>query len=118
MFQRAPGGEVVDAEETDVYVVNADGSEEQLLAAGAGPGRWSPDGSEVSIFCCDDGVAAHFSTSSPARSDGSSKPDPTWIRTAAFGVVSRWRAPVLRGLRLDDPSRNGIYTVGPATAVT
>ena len=60
MFQRAPGGEVLEAEEVDLWVVNADGSEEQLLVAGAYPGRWSPDGSEVSIFCCDDGGAAHL----------------------------------------------------------
>jgi hypothetical protein len=52
MFQRAPGVEVVGEVETDVYVVNADGSESdvELLFAGGSAGRWSPDSSEVSIF--------------------------------------------------------------------
>jgi hypothetical protein len=32
MFQRAPGGEVVEADETNVYVMSADGNEGPLLA--------------------------------------------------------------------------------------
>jgi hypothetical protein len=55
MFQRAPGVEVVGDVDTDVYVVNADRSESdvELLFAGGSVGRWSPDSSELSTFCCD-----------------------------------------------------------------
>src|SRR5262245_34387207 len=63
MFQRAPGGEVTGEIETDVYLVDAGGSESdvELFFEDGGAGRWSPDGREVSVFCCDDpGVVAHI----------------------------------------------------------
>ena len=111
MFQRAPGGEVVDAEETDVYVVNADGSEEQLLAAGAQPGRWSPDGSEVSIFCCDDGGAAHLLNPDTGEVRRLEKRIPRWIRTAAAAWSPDGERLSCEAYGVDDPSLNGIYSV-------
>ena len=42
-----------------IFTVNVDGSGIEEVAAGQG-GRWSPDGTEISIFCCDDGMTAHF----------------------------------------------------------
>ena len=56
VFQR-----VVDptSEEPVIFTVNVDGSGIEEVAAGQG-GRWSPDGTEISIFCCDDGMTAHF----------------------------------------------------------
>ena len=89
MFGRAPGGEVVEAEEIDLYVVNADGSEEQLLVAGAYPGRWSPDGSEVSIFCCDDGGAAHLLNPDTGEVRRLEQADPTLESYCWLGLVSR-----------------------------
>ena len=49
-------------EESVTYTVNPDGSHVQQLFADAPSGRprWSPDGTEIQIFCCDDGMAAHF----------------------------------------------------------
>jgi len=114
MFQRAPGGEVVEAEETDVYVVNADGSEEQLLAAGAGPGRWSPDGSEVSIFCCDDGGAAHLLNPDTGEVRRLEPQDPT-LETYCGGAWSPdGERLVCETFGVDDPSLNGMYSIRAA----
>src|SRR6266498_4822773 len=48
--------------DTFTYTVNPDGSHVQQLfsAHPSNTPHWSPDGSEVAIFCCDDGMAAHF----------------------------------------------------------
>ena len=111
VFARAPGGEVVDAEAVDLWMTSADGTEEELLMAGAYPGRWSPDGADVSIFCCDDGGAAHLlnpesgdirrlEQADPALDSfcgGAWSPDGARLSCEAYGV--------------DDPSLNGIYSV-------
>ena len=53
-FEPAVGGTVT-------YTVNPDGSHVQpLFARGSEFPHWSPDGNQVSIFCCDDGMAAHI----------------------------------------------------------
>src|SRR5688572_21485435 len=38
-------------EESDLYTVNPDGSDLQLLTEDAIMGTWSPDGAEISVFC-------------------------------------------------------------------
>ncbi len=44
-----------------VYRVNPDGSQLQLVFDHSADGpHWSPDGTEVSFFCCDDGMIAHI----------------------------------------------------------
>ena len=46
---------------TLIYSVNPDGSQtSQLFDEVAEGPRWSPDGTEIAIFCCDDGMAAHI----------------------------------------------------------
>ena len=113
MFQRAPGGEVVGEVETDVYVVAADGSESdvELLFAGGGAGRWSPDGSEVSVFCCDDGMVAHLVDVVTGDVRGVETPDPTLELHCDFGWSPDGERLVCEGYGVDDPSRNGIYSV-------
>ena len=113
MFQRAPGGEVVGEVETDVYVVAADGSERdvELLFAGGGAGRWSPDGSEVSVFCCDDGMVAHLVDVVTRDVRGVETPDPTLELHCDFGWSPDGERLVCEGYGVDDPSRNGIYSV-------
>ena len=112
MFQRAPGGEVVGEVETDVYVVEADGSESdvELLFAGGGAGRWSPDGSEVSVFCCDDGMAAHIVDVVTGDVRVLEPPDPT-LETFCGALVSDGERLVCEGYGVDDPNRNGIYSI-------
>jgi TolB protein len=115
-----PDGRIVfvrgDPEEGDsfTYTVNPDGSgEEQLFFDGHSEGpRWSPDGTEIQIFCCDDGMVAHFVDSDTGElirtlpppdpsleifCGGSWSPDGKRISCEGFGV--------------DDPSLNGIYTI-------
>ena len=113
MFQRAPGGEVVGEVETDVYVVDADGSESdvELLVPDGGAGRWSPDGSEVSVFCCDDGMIAHIVDVVTGDVRGVETPDPTLELFCNFGWSPDGERLVCEGYGVDDPSRNGIYSV-------
>ena len=62
VFMRGDPSEGVLAGEGVTYTVNADGSgERQLFPDGDSPGPgWSPDGSQIAIFCCDNGMAAHL----------------------------------------------------------
>jgi Tol biopolymer transport system component len=102
-----------EVEDPITYSVNPDGSgERQLFFDGqSGFPRWSPDGTEIHIQCCDDGMAAHFvdTTTGELRTlpgpdpkleafcGGAWSPDGEWIACEAFGV--------------DDPSLNGIYSI-------
>ena len=102
-----------EAEEPATYTVNPDGSDEQQLFFD-GPSefpRWSPDGTEIHINCCDDGMAAHFvdTTTGDLRTlpqpaskleafcGGAWSPDGERIACEAFGV--------------DDQGLNGIYSI-------
>jgi hypothetical protein len=63
------------SEETIIYTVSLDGSDVEELAAGQF-GRWSPDGTEISIFCCDDGMTAHIVDVDTGDIRGLEPPDP------------------------------------------
>jgi Tol biopolymer transport system component len=96
---------------TAIYTVNPDGSDMRpLFTDFAEFPHWSPDGDLVSIFCCDDGMAAHFvdpdtgsfrELAPPDRSlevhCGIWSPDGKRVACGSFGV--------------DDPRRNGIYSI-------
>jgi Tol biopolymer transport system component len=112
-----PNGQIVFArfdpalDRTVTYTVNPDGSHQQQLFPGGDEfPHWSPDGSEVSIFCCDDGMAAHIVDPDTGSFRELAPPDPTlevhcgpWSADGArlacesFGVT--------------DPSRNGVYAI-------
>ena len=116
VFVRADpsAGVIAGDADTYTYAVNADGSDEQPLFSegpSAGP-RWSPGGDEIQVFCCDDGMAAHIvdpetgviRTSFPP-------PDPT-LETHCGGAWSPdGERLACEGFGVDDPSRNGIYTI-------
>lgn len=116
VFARADPSAGVRAGDADTYTytVNADGSDEQPLFSegpSAGP-RWSPGGDEIQVFCCNDGMAAHIvdpetgviRTSLPP-------PDPT-LETFCGGAWSPdGERLACGGFGVDDPSRNGIYTI-------
>jgi Tol biopolymer transport system component len=90
---------------------NPDGSHVRHLFGGASNmPHWSPDGSQVSIFCCDDGMAAHivdpdtgvFRELAPPDLTlethcGMWSPDAERLACESFGVT--------------DPGRNGIYSI-------
>ena len=102
-------------EEADVtYTIDPDGSDErQLLVEGnSGFPTWSPDGTEIHVFCCGDGMIAHIVD--PATGEllralppqdpslelfcgGSWSPDGDRLSCEGFGV--------------DDSSLTGIYTI-------
>ena len=77
----------------------------------AGAGRWSPDGSEVSVFCCDDGMVAHIVDVVTGDVRGVETPDPTLELHCDFGWSPDGERLVCEGYGVDDPSRNGIYSV-------
>jgi Tol biopolymer transport system component len=91
--------------------VNPDGSHvRRLFGRASNVPHWSPDGSQVSIFCCDDGMAAHIVDPDTGAFRELAPPDPTlethcgmWSPDAdqlaceSFGVT--------------DSGRNGIYSI-------
>jgi Tol biopolymer transport system component len=96
------------------YTVDPNGGDERklFLEGNSEFPTWSPDGTEIHVFCCGDGMVAHFvdpDTGEVVRAlpqpdpslelycGGSWSPDGKRITCAGFGV--------------DDPSLNGIYTV-------
>ena len=113
MFGRAPGGEVVEAEEIDLWVTNADGSEEQLLVAGAYPGRWSPDGSEVvDLLLRRPTSAAHLLDPDTGDVRRLEPADPTMeLHSAGSAWSPDGERLLCEGYGMDDPSLNGIYSV-------
>jgi Tol biopolymer transport system component len=114
LFQRAPCREVTEAEATNVHIVSADGSESDVesLYTDAESGRWSPDGSEVSVFCCGDpGAVAHFVDVNTGEVRTLATPDPTLELHCEFGWSPDGERVVCEGYGIDDPSGNGIYTV-------
>lgn len=113
VFMRGDPSEGVFAGEGVTYTVNADGSDlQQLFSDGpsAGP-RWSPDGTEIHIFCCDDGMAAHLVDPQTGDLRTLPPPDPT-LETFCGGAWSpdgeRLACEVFG---VDDPSLNGIYSI-------
>jgi Tol biopolymer transport system component len=96
------------------YTVNPDGSDERRLVAQGNSEfpTWSPDGTEIHVFCCNDGMVAHFidpDTGEELRAlrppdpsleifcGGAWSPDAKRVACEAFGVR--------------DASLNGIYTI-------
>jgi TolB protein len=100
--------------DTYTYTVNADGTDEQPLFS-EGPSaspRWSSNGTDIHVFCCDDGMAAHvldpetgiIQTSFPS-------PDPT-LETFCGGAWSPdGKRLACEVFGVDDPSRTGIYLI-------
>jgi Tol biopolymer transport system component len=100
-------------EEKVVYTVNPDGSDLQPLFED-GPSsrpRWSPDGTEIHIFCCGDGMAAHILDPDTGDLRTLPQPDPK-VETFCGGSWSPdGKRLTCAGFGVDDPSRNGIYSI-------
>ena len=95
-----------------IFTMNPNGSHVRELFSQGSPGLplWSPDGTQVSIQCCDDGMAAHIINVDTGSFRELAPPDPT-----LEVHCDQWSA---NGLRLacesfgvNDPSRNGIYSI-------
>jgi Tol biopolymer transport system component len=96
---------------TVTYTVNPDGSHVQpLFARGSEFPHWSPDGSQVSIFCCDDGMAAHIVDPDSGSFRELAPPDPT-LETHCGPWSPDARRLACESFGMTDPSRNGIYSI-------
>jgi Tol biopolymer transport system component len=96
---------------TVTYTVNPDGSHVQrLFARGSEGPHWSPDGSQVSIFCCDDGMAAHIVDSDNGSFRELAPPDPT-LETHCGQWSPDAQRLACESFGMTDPNRNGIYSI-------
>jgi Tol biopolymer transport system component len=101
------------AGDTFTYTVNPDGSHVQQLfsAHPSNTPHWSPDGSEVAIFCCDDGMAAHFVNPDTGSFREVAPPDPTLETHCGFSWSPDGQRLACESFGVTDPSRNGVYSI-------
>lgn len=96
-----------------IYTVNPDGSHPRQLFSnpnGAGLPHWSPDGTEVSIFCCDDGMAAHIVNPDTGSFRELAPTDPTLEVHCGWWSSDGTRL-ACESFGLTDPNRTGIWTI-------
>ena len=100
-------------EEKVTYTVNPDGSDLQPLwtdGHSSNP-EWSPDGTEIQINCCGDGMVAHIID--PETGDLRREfppPDPA-VESFCGGWSPDGKRLSCLGFGVDDPSLNGIYSI-------
>ena len=105
LFQRA---EPV-PDEAAGYTANSDGSDvEELFPAPAMVGQWSPDGTEISIFCCNDGGSAHVLNPDTCDIRGLEPAGPTLETICGAAWSPDGERLSCEGYGMDDPSINGI----------
>ena len=111
-FTRDPSlGEDEEAKVT--YTVNPDGSDlQELFTEGPSYGpRWSPDGTEIHIFCCGDGMAAHIIDPDTGDVRTLPQPDPKLEAFCGGSWSPDGKRLTCEAFGVDDPSRNGIYSI-------
>jgi Tol biopolymer transport system component len=98
--------------ETGIYTINPDGSEIQhLFSRGSEFPHWSPDGGELAIFCCDDGMAAHFLDPSTGSFRELPPPDAKLETHCGGGWSPDGQRLACESFGVNDPNRNGIYSI-------
>lgn len=95
-----------------VYTMNPDGSDTTSLfpRTAYGP-RWAPDRSEISIFCCDDGMSAHFVNLKTGALRTLNMPDPGLETFCGSAWSPDGKRLACESYGVDDPRRNGIYSI-------
>lgn len=101
----------VGSDSTAVHVANADGTDvHELFARGAEMPHWSPDARNVSIFCCDNGMAAHLVEVATGDFQEFASPD-----SAIEAHCGPWSADgkqlLCEGFGVDDSKLNGVYAI-------
>ena len=96
---------------TVIYTVNPDGTNlRPLFTDFAEFPHWSPSGDLVSIFCCDDGMAAHFVDPDTGSFRELAPPDPS-LEVHCGNWSSDGQRVACESFGVDDPRRNGIYSI-------
>ena len=95
------------------YTVLPNGDDPQQLFSSAPSewGHWSPDGRRVSIFCCDDGMAAHIVDYDTGSFRELAPPDPTLEVHCGFWSADGARL-ACESFGLTDANRTGVWTIG------
>ena len=95
------------------FTINPDGSDEQQLfvAGGSENPRWSPDGTEIHIFCCGDGMVAHFINPFTGDLRSLEPPDPAVELFCGGAWSPDGERVACEGYGVRDPSRNGLYWI-------
>jgi Tol biopolymer transport system component len=102
----------VGAGDGTLYTMNPDGSDVTLLyERGASNARWAPDGSTISFFCCDNGMAAHFVDPDTKDFRETAPPDPALETHCGFAWSPDGKRLLCESYGVDDPKRNGIYAI-------
>ena len=110
VFMRGEPSEGADV----TFTVDPDGSDERqlVLEGNSGFPTWSPDGTEIHVFCCGDGMIAHFVD--PATGEllrALPQPDPSLELFCGGSWSPDGDRLSCEGFGVDDPSLNGIYTI-------
>ena len=92
--------------------MNLDGSDVTLLfERGASNARWAPDGSTISFFCCDDGMAAHFIDPDTESFRETAPPEIALETHCGFAWSPDGKSLSCESYGVADPKRNGIYSI-------
>jgi Tol biopolymer transport system component len=111
VFMRGDAAE----EAGNAYTVAPDGSDERRLAPDLPNSEfpsWSPDATEIHVFCCSDGMIAHFVDPDSGEVVRALPPPDRPVELYCGGAWSPdGERLACEGYGVDDPARNGIYSV-------
>jgi len=97
---------------TVIYSVNPDGSQAtQLFEEVAEAPRWSPDGTEIAIFCCDDGLSVHILDAATGELRTLPQPDPGLEAFCGHSWSPDGERLTCESFGTTDSGRNGIYSI-------
>ena len=100
-----------------VYTMNPDGSDTTSLFPRTAYGaRWAPDRSEISIFCCDDGMSAHLVNLKTGALRTLNMPDPGLETFCGSAWSPDGKRLACESYGVDDPRRTGSTRSASLTA--
>ena len=96
------------------YTVDPDGGDLRplFLDGNSEMARWSPDGTVINVFCCDDGMVAHLVDPRTGKMETALPPPDPDIETFCGGAWSPdGERLACEAYGVDDRARNGIYSI-------
>jgi dipeptidyl aminopeptidase/acylaminoacyl peptidase len=98
--------------EPGTWTIEPDGSHMRVLfRRGSEFPHWSPDGGEAAVFCCDDGMAAHFVDQDGRGFHELAPPDAKLEVHCGFGWSPDGRRIACESFGVNDAKRDGIYSI-------